>query len=424
MGNQQKAPRWDKSHHSIFEDFALDLQGFTRTGELPAYGDQDVNYCLEIQQKRLKQRQLRMEYELVPRGLFAEGGGLGKSWSDEHYISRMEYRTCRLSRIFYRNQKKVCEKKQDSIFYQIITNVHDRDVVAHDPYICPNCGAVSQVGELQEGCPYCGTFFKMKDLFPKVTNFFFIKDSGGTEQELGQDIKKIVTPCILLAAIGYFIYFYITGEGGLLYCLIRGLLSGILLGIIGGYILWAFLKLGSLFKEAGKSMPMVINTAGSGKRFVALMQKYSPEFSYEYFSDKVVSLLKMILYSEDARELPNYEGGPVGDLFADIVESSYTGAVALKQFHVEGENCYVTVDVYMEDFYDNGSRVYRKNDKFRVYLHKNISKPVDFHFSIKKIHCKSCGASFDATKQKTCPSCGTKYEVGDEDWIVAGIQKR
>lgn len=233
-------------------------------------------------------------------------------------------------------------------------------------------------------------------------------------------------PCILVAVIGYFIYFYTSGEGGgrLLYSLISGLFGGILAGGIVGYLLWAFLKLGSLFKEAGKSMPMVVNTAGSGKRFVFLMQQYSPEFSYEYFSDKVVSLLKMILYSEDARELPNYEGGPVGDLFTDIVESSYTGAVALKQFQVEGENCYVTVDVYMEDFYDDGRRVYSKNDRFRVYLHKNISRPVDFHFSIKKIHCKSCGASFDATKQKICPSCGRKYEIEDDDWVIEKIQKR
>lgn len=35
MGNQQKTPQWDRSHHSIFEDFALDLQGFTKTAEGP-----------------------------------------------------------------------------------------------------------------------------------------------------------------------------------------------------------------------------------------------------------------------------------------------------------------------------------------------------------------------------------------------------
>lgn len=202
MQRQQNNPQWSKSHHSIFENFALDLKDFTRTKRLPAYGDQDVNYCLELQQERLRGKGLHMEYDLVPRGLFAEGGGMGKSWSDEHYISRMEYRTCRLLRTFYREEKKVYEKKQDSIFYQIITNVHNQEAAAGDLYTCPNCGAVSRIGELQKGCPYCGTFFEMKDLFPKVTNFFFIRDTGATGDELKQSILKIVIPCMVIAAIG------------------------------------------------------------------------------------------------------------------------------------------------------------------------------------------------------------------------------
>lgn len=214
------------------------------------------------------------------------------------------------------------------------------------------------------------------------------------------------------------------GRGRLLYSFISGVFGGIILGGIVGYLLWVAGKLGSLFKEAGKSLPMVVNVTGSGKRFVSLMRRHSPEFSYEYFSDKVVSMLKMLLYSADAQELPNYVGEPVGELFSDIVESSYTGAVALKQFQVRGEDCHVTVDVYMEDIYDNGGRIYSKNDTFRVYLRKNIRRPVDFHFSIKKIHCKGCGSSFDATKQKTCPSCGRRYEIEDDDWVIVKIQKR
>lgn len=426
MRSQQKLPQWSRSHHSIFESFALDLEEFTRTGQPPAYGGQDVNYCLELQQERLRDRGLHMEYEVVPRGLFAEGGGPGKSWSDEHYMSRMEYRTCRLSRTFFREGKKVHEKKQDSIFYQIVTNVHNQEEAAKDLYVCPGCGAVSEIGALQKGCPYCGAFFKMRDLFPKVTNFFFIRDSGGTGAELKQELSRTVIPCMVVAAIGYMLYFFNSdvGRGRLLYSVISGCFGGILLGGILGYLLWAMRKLGSLFKEAGKSMPMVLNAAGSGRRFVSLMRQYSPEFSYEYFSDRVVSILKMILYSADAGALPNYVGEPLGDLFSDIVESSYTGAVALKQFQVRGEDCYVTVDVYMEDIYDRGGRIFHKNDTFRVQLRKNIRRPVDLGFSIRKIHCKSCGDSFDAIRQKNCPSCGRKYEIGDDDWAVLKIQKR
>lgn len=168
---------------------------------------------------------------------------------------------------------------------------------------------------------------------------------------------------------------------------------------------------------------MLVNTAGSAKRFVSQMKKYTPEFSYEYFSDKVVSMLKMIIFSEDAQELPSYAGESVGKLFSDIVESSYAGAVAFKQFRIQKDYCHVTADVYMEDIYDNGKRIYSKIDTFRVYLCKNIRTPVDLRFSIQKIQCKGCGGSFDATKQRTCPSCGKRYEMEDDDWVILKIRK-
>lgn len=426
MSSKDEKISWDKSHHSIFENFALDLIDFMETNKLPAYGDQDLNYCLELQQKRLINKKMTMKYNIIPRGLFADGGGMGKSWSDEHYVSNMEYRTCKLIRTFYRDQKKVYNKKQDTIFYQIITNVYNRDIVGSDLYTCPNCAAISKISALRQGCPYCGTFFNMTDLFPKVTNFFFVEDSGGTGKELKYSIGKVIALCALPCIIGYTIYFHnnaMAGEG-LIFSIIRGILSGTLLGAITGYFLWAMAQVVTLFIKAGKSMPMVINATGSGKRFVDQMKQYSPEFSYEYFSDKAVSILKMIIFSDDAGELPNYVGEPLGNIFSDIVESAYTGAVALKQFSVKNDYCYVVVDVYMENIYDKGKRIYKKNEKIRMYLCKRVNKVINYHFSIMKIQCKGCGGNFDATKRRTCPSCGKRYEIEDDDWGVTKIQKR
>ncbi len=426
MNNSNQNITWQKSKHNVFETFALELKEFTQTRKLPASGDQDVRYGLELQQKRLKEKNLIMKYDIVPRGLLTADSGPHKSWKDEHYISEMEFRTCELSRSFYRNQKKVYETKENSIFYQIITNVYNRDMIGGELYTCPNCGAISKIEELQNGCSYCGTFFEISDLFPKVTNYFFVKDSGSTQKELKHSIGKVILPCILFSILAFTIYFYFYAEnsGSLLYAMISGVLGGALCGTIVGYIFWAFMKVFTLLINAGKSIPMVVNSLGSNQQFVSRMKQYSSEFSYEYFSDKVVSMLKMILFSEDAQNLPNYVGEPVGNLFLNIVEASYAGAVALKQFQVQGNDCYVTVDVYMEDIYDDGRRIYSKNDTFRVYLCKNISKPINYHFSIKKIQCKGCGGSFDATKQRTCPICGKRYEIEEDDWIILKIQKR
>ena len=48
MKKQEEPVIWDKSHHSIFEDFALDLEHYADTEEYPAYADQDVKYGLEL----------------------------------------------------------------------------------------------------------------------------------------------------------------------------------------------------------------------------------------------------------------------------------------------------------------------------------------------------------------------------------------
>lgn len=166
-----------------------------------------------------------------------------------------------------------------------------------------------------------------------------------------------------------------------------------------------------------------MNVSGSAKSFEAKMKKYSPEFSYEYFTSKVISMLKMIIFAKEPQELPIYVGDTTGEMFSDILDSSYAGALALKKFEIQGDYCYVTVDAYMEDIYD-GDRVRRKKDVFRIVLRKNITTPIQLNFSIKKIHCKSCGVSFDATKQITCPSCSRKYEIDDEDWVIMQITKK
>lgn len=409
----------------IFEKFVAELKQFFESGNLPECGGQDLRYALELQQKRLFDRGIEIEQTFVPRGHFECGVGATKGWKDAHYTTRMEYRTYRHTKTFMRNGRKLYEKSKNCIFYETITDVNNCGAVSEDIYTCPNCGVISHIGELQNGCPSCGTFFEMSDLYPVVTNFFSVEDISGTEKEIKTSIWKVILPCMLLSILGYFIYFQVNPEftGGIIFSIIISIFGGVIFGGIMGYSLWAVAKIGTIFVNAGKSVPMLINTAGSGKRFMALMRQVSPEFSYEYFSDKVVSMLKMIILAEDASILPNYVGAPVGSRFHNIVDTTYAGATALKQFNVQNGFCYVTVDVYMEDTYDNGGRISVRNNTFRVSLCRNVTKPINFYFSIKKTQCRSCGASFDATKQRNCPNCGSRYDVGNDDWVVTAVRR-
>lgn len=72
---------------------------------------------------------------------------------------------------------------------------------------------------------------------------------------------------MLIFTIGYGIYFVNEGAGDftqIILSILRSVLSGVVAGGVIGYMLWAFSKIGSMFMEAGRSIPMLINSAGSG----------------------------------------------------------------------------------------------------------------------------------------------------------------
>ena len=426
MNTKDEHRIWKTTSGYPFESFGAGLAEYTQTGNIPSQGDRDVRYALELQKKRLDNKSLLMKYEFTPRGHFADTTGPSREWKDSHYTSHMEYRTCRLTRKLYRAQKKIYDKEESCIFYQIITDANNYEVIGEDILACPNCGAASQIKILENACPYCGTFFKMSDLFPKTTNFYFIRDVGGTEKEVNRDLKKVMIPCILaLFLMNLLRMLLVDGISEYFIFELLGIIIGsVIFGAAIGYFGYSFYLLTKVFRSAAKSIPMLFNTAGSANRFVTQMKRYSPNFSFEYFSGKVVALLKMILFSENAQELTIYKGFPLDKTFSDIIDSSYAGACALKNFSVQGDYCYVTVDAYMENLYDDGKRTYEKDEKFRVTLCKNIRKPINLHFSIQAIKCDSCGSSFNAMKQKCCPGCSTAFEAADEDWVVMKVEKR
>ena len=426
MKKQSESPAWSASRGSLFEKFAVNLAKYTKTGEIPPEGDQDIRYCLELQNRRLKNKGVTMQYSFVPRGHFTGDDKALRKWKDEHYTSRWECRTCKMERSFFRGPKKEYVNRKKTFFYQTITDVNGPQLVGGDVYTCPSCGAATTFTELQKGCPYCGACFQMSDIFPVVSNYYFLEDGTFTDKEMKAYMAKFMVVTGIVYAICMLFYMLLynrdqyTGIGMLLF---TTLLSAILGGVVLGWMLSSFALIGKAIWEAGRTIPFV-PTLGSGLRFVRQMKQYSPEFSWEYFSNKVLSMLKMIIFTDELSELPVYEGTPLGDMFKDVVDVFFTGAVGLKKFRVEGDFCYVTVNIFLDNLYDNGKRIFQRRHKYRVQVKRNIRKPVNMHFSIKHLQCKGCGASFDATKEKYCPSCGNAYDLGDEDWVVTSIVKK
>lgn len=417
---------WSRSNHSLFEDFAISLEEYTKTGKAPAEGDQNIQYALELQDERLKKKNLTMEYKLVPRGQIPKGREQNRTWSDEHYTSTLLVRSCKLDRSFFRGMKKMHRTHKYMKFFQEITDVNTPQLIGNDVYNCPDCGASVTIDKLQKGCPYCGACFEMSDIFPKVSNYYFLEDTGLTKEEC----IKLFLICTLIGAAIDFVF-------GMVYCyffepevqrsITMSLFIGFLVVLFGaptsGAYFMVFALLGKAFWESGRSLRFV-PTLGSRLRFVTQMQQYSPEFSYEYFSNKVISLLKMIIFADNPSDLPVYTGVPLGNMFENVVDVFFTGAIGFRKLRIEGNFCLVTVDVFLDTLYDNGKRLFERRVKYRMEVKRDISKPVNMYFSIRHLKCKGCGMSFDATKEKFCPGCGTIYDLETEDWVVTKIVKK
>ena len=52
----------------IYRAFADELKEWSRAGTKPSLGNQDISYYLELQEERLKERGLKMEYQMKLRG--------------------------------------------------------------------------------------------------------------------------------------------------------------------------------------------------------------------------------------------------------------------------------------------------------------------------------------------------------------------
>lgn len=411
----------------IYGKFLKQLEKWSTDGDSPSSADQDICYFLELQRERLKSRNVKMEYRMAPRGHFASQQPM-VTWRDAKYTNRMVYGTCRKEVRFEREGKTVYSKKEPEIFYQIITWLNDVRAGGQETYCCPNCGALSPVRQLLEGCPYCGTRFLLPQLFPRVTNFYFLRDHGLDPKEAKGKIRQWTGGgAVVMALFGLVstVFSGITagtaGMGSLLAAL-PTLIGYAAAGALFGYFALSFSLIGGLFKDAAKTLPFLPKVMGTKRKLTGLMQQFDPEFSYDYFVGQVLSVLKILIYSPDISKSVVYEGNGGSGSYWDILDAVYMGGIALNGSRFEDGYCYLDLNVYMQDIHDGKKRIRRRTDVFRLVLCKNISRLGDRNFSIRRAQCKSCGASFDATRIKTCPYCQTPYRLREDGWAVMEVR--
>lgn len=418
----------EHEYSGIFRKFRLQLENWCRTGKEPGAGNQDMKYYLDLQEKRLKEHDLTMELDME---------------SDQEVISVHKNSSCvpilgnSLSKFdrslytqpvnrtvtFFRQGKKLFQRKNYVSMYQTILSPDPGNKhIGKSTYVCPNCSAISTLEVLQDtGCPYCGTRYLMKDLYPKVTNYYYV-DSGREDKKLRADIKHILMAAAC-CGIGQIIYTFLTdAEFGLLEAVLSiplafALWTGALYFTYSiGLLIWTFTK-------AGKAISLVGATAGSKTKITRKLQTCDPAFDYEYFEGKALSLARILMLSEHPEDCVQYQGPALSDRFSDVVDIEYRGGIGVHSIRKSKEWIEMVLDLYLTNTLDCGGKLKQKDERIRINMYHNAAFPVDETFSIVKVQCPHCSSSFDARKEKNCPSCGQPYDAGINDWVVTKISR-
>lgn len=414
-----------QSFDKKLNEFIYSLGTSIGEGKDISFADNDITYMLKLQHDRIVEKGLEIEYEVYPREKEYKPFIAGSNWKDSHYESVVCFKQCGVKRSIKRDGKRLYKDNRKSVLYETMTDVLTGSHPDNDTCCCPNCGAVSTIEELQNGCPYCRTKYKMDDLFPKVTGYYFRDDvaPAGSESKIGMIVSMVICTVFLFFTASFAKLFTFSFDnilgfiGGMIWI---ALLSPVF-GVVLGYFTYSFFLLFRLFAVA-ISTSSKMGTAGSRSKFESRMKKISPEFSFEYFTSKAISLIKTAVYSKDEKELLFFKGEALDPEMKDIIDMNYGGALGVGKIKEENGIVTVNANAFFDVLYAKGDKVFLKHQIFETTFQRRTDIPVNFNFSMTRISCPSCGISYDATKNKYCPGCGNEYEIISDDWALVDVR--
>ena len=410
-----------ESFNKRLDHFLFSLGSAIREGKSIDFADNDINYTLNLQHKRIAEKGLDVDYEVYTTEKELSKFIAGSNWNDSHYENVVAFRFCGVKRNVGRNGKILYKDNKKSVIYETVSDVLNGAHPDNDTFCCPNCGAVTTIAELQNGCPYCSTRYKMDDLFPKVTGYYFMDEPGIDKEYFKRGVLISMISVAAFTIIGNLILNFDQFRSFGMFIVL--LLGAAFSGVVGGYMLFAifllFRSIARIISCAGK-----MGTAGSRRKFEVRMKNISPDFSYEYFTSKAVSLIKNTIFSKNETELPFYKGEPLDGKMKDIIDLNYGGALGLEGFREENGIVTVTTDAFFDVLYATDEKVFLKHRIYSAVFQRRTDIPFNYNFSMTRICCPTCGSSFDATKNRSCPSCGNAYEIISDDWALVSLKEK
>ena len=321
-------PLWNPE--KVYDRFALQLEDWCETGTEPESCSANTAYGLDRQDKRLVRKGISMTNRLTP-------GHINDTETERResvrFTGTMTSRTVERDLEFSTGEESLCHIKEEQRYY----------------------AAVSDGPEAE------------------VADFYFARIEPDVMEEFVRTVRKCTIPAMLLMTVVSFVYLLFSGRK--YYIVLAGTLAGgVVIGGIAGYLISLGVSAGKKFYR-GKGRKLPAKAAGTGKKLTRKMEPYESGFNWKYFEGRVLTLIRMAVYSDDPSGLSCWNAGERGKEFEKILDMTYAGGMVLRDFRVMGESCLVTLRVYFDDVVFEKGTVSPRGDVIEVTLQKKESAP-------------------------------------------------
>lgn len=408
-----------------YQCFTKQLSDWYSSGTKPDLASEDTRFSLELQKQKLRSLGLDMQLQFEKQEGTSDNGA-ASFYEDSVFVNSICCNNQSITTCIRNAQTALYSKTAHCMMTVVMQNPKAGGVPSPDTAMCcPHCGAPSTFGRLESGCEFCNTKFLMDELYPKVMHFF-IHDISDAELDKNKHKKLMVRSSLVLMLFNAVIILIrlLTGayENRSILEDLAGLVFGsIILGAFIGSVIWFFAYTFGAVRLINRDTRGV-TLLGKSLMFCHKMRKLDPTFSTEYFRDKSLSLLNLMLFSENPQELTVCRcSHPIPEKLREIVDIRHRNSM-IKKYSIKDGVCDVSVVFYTDSLHFRGGKVRPKFDKIHMTMRKVITKPTNLGFTVKAVACPSCGASFDAEKVRNCPFCGNAYPIGQNEWVVTDIR--
>ncbi len=409
----------DYSDNQLFEKYSEDFFDYNSSGRIPERTCFDFQTLMKIKAQKLAKMNISVTenysqlFLSVPTGI---------RYVDDKFIFKRIFKNFRRD-ILLRSKKngRKFSKRFNISFYENIIMAKQEKINDTDKFCCNSCGKTHQLKQLEQGCPDCQESSFITDLFPKIISCFNVKNRSVTFNLM---IKTALICCLsgMVLGIPFGIVRMIsemsfTFNRNTISDIISNAFSAPIQGAAVGIVAAVFIILVRFIYNNIKYSPITEKINNTKKKIRNFIAEYDKNFCYEYFESKLIYLVQLLIYCDDRENLPVCSLEHSVRKF-NIIDSVYNGSFELKNIYANDNICTMEIEISMCDIHDNGKEFYCKDDIFLMKLQKNISKPSDINFEIKKAICPECGESFDGWENKFCPVCGNEYCLENDDWVV------